>query len=95
MKYVGYYEAKPEIFDKIVEKFQKAAKIREKEPDKFPKMILPPHTFIGQWTGFLIYDDPTPEQLTNVTLHYRPELKFKFMPVVESTKVMETFLKSK
>jgi len=37
----------------------------------------------------------TPEQMIKLALHYMPEEKLKFMPILDSKKAMELYLKMK
>ena len=95
MKYICFWEFKPEDFDKIIEKYKQAMKDREKFPEKFPKILFPPHSLGGEWKGFTIYETDTPEPLLNLVLHYSPEEKMKFVPILESVKALELYLKMK
>ena len=85
----------PENYDKVIEKSKQATTEREKGSEKFPKFLFPPHSMGGEYKGFAIYEDATPEQLTNVALFFAPEEKVKFVPIFESAKVIEQYLKSK
>ena len=95
MKYIVFWEMCPEDFDKVIPKFREAMEEREKGTEKFPKPLSKNYSVGGQWKGFMLYEDATPEQLANVVLHYRPEVKFKIMPIVEAAKTIEIYLKSK
>ena len=95
MKYIVFWEMCPEDFDKVIPKFQEVMEEREKGTDKFPKALSPNYSLGGQWKGFMLYEDATPEQLMNVVLHYQPLVKFKFIPILEAAKMIEIHLKSK
>ena len=95
MKYIGFFEFCPEDFDKVIPKFQEAMKEREKKTDKFPPTLSATYSMGGQWKGFTLYEDATPEQMANLILHYRPLVKFKFLPITEAAKIIEIHLKSK
>lgn len=69
MKYVAFWEFCPEDIDKVIEKSKQATAEREKGSEKFPKILLPAHSLGGEFKGFTVYEDATPEQLTNVVLH--------------------------
>ena len=69
-------------------------KIREKMPEKFPKILFPAHGLGGEFKGFTI-EDGTPEQITNLVFHYMPEMKVKVVPIFESKKTTELYLKMK
>jgi hypothetical protein len=94
MKYICFWEFKPEDFDKMIEKYKQAMEDREKVPDKFPKILFGPYSLGGEWKGFTVYD-ATPEQMTNLALHYMPEEKLKFVPIVDSKKAIELYLEMK
>ena len=95
MKYVAFWSICPEDWDKVIEKFRLAMAERAKGSDKFPKVLVENYAIAGQWRGFMLYEDATPEQLANVTLYYRPEVKFEFLPIMEATKVIEIYMKTK
>ena len=95
MKFIAFWEFKPEDMDKVIEKYKQAMAEREKGSEKFPKILFPPHSMGGEWKGFTIYEDATPEQLTNVALFFAPEEKAKFVPIFDSAKAIELFMKMK
>jgi len=91
MNYIAFWEYCPEDFDKVIEKYKQ----RMKMPEKFPKILFPPHGMGGEHKGFTLYENVTPEQLINIVLHYRPEMKLKFVPILETAKVIELYQKMK
>lgn len=95
MNYIAFWEFKPEDLDKVIKKYKYAMAEREKGTGKFPKFLFPSHSIDGEYKGFAIYEDATPEQLMNVVLHFSPEEKVKFMPIFESTKLIEGYRKMK
>ena len=95
MKYIAFWEFNPEDYDKAIEKEKQAMEERERGTDKFPKILFPSHGMGGEFKGFIIYEDATPEQLINVGLHYMPETKFKFVPIFDGKKVLELYQKVK
>ncbi|MCP8305079.1 MAG: hypothetical protein H3Z50_06420 [archaeon] len=95
MKFIAFWEFKPEDFDKVIEKYKQAMAEREKGSEKFPKFLFPPHSMGGEWKGFAIYENATPEQLTNVALFFAPEEKVKFVPIFDSAKAVELYMKMK
>ena len=95
MKYICFWEFKPEDFDKMIEKYKQAMEGREKVPEKFPKILFGPYSLGGEWKGFTVYEDATPEQMTNLILHYTPEEKMKFVPIFEGAKFIEIYMKMK
>ena len=94
MKYICFWEFEPKDFDKMIEKYNQAIEEREKVPEKFPKILFGPYSIGGEWKGFTVYE-ATPEQMTNLVLHYMPEEKLKFMPIFDGKKVIERYLKMK
>ena len=95
MNYIAFWEFKPEDLEKVIEKFKYAMAEREKGTGKFPKILFPPHSIGGEYKGFTIYEDATPEQLMNVTMYFSPEEKVKFMPIFEVAKLIELSQKMK
>jgi len=95
MNYIGFWEYSPEDFDKVIELFRQATVEREKGTGKFPKILFPSHGIGGEHKGFTVYENATPEQLTNLVLHYTPVMKFKILPIFESAKVVELYQKMK
>ena len=91
MKCICFWEFEPEDFDKIIEKYKQAMEDRANVPDKFPKILFGPYSLGGEWKGFTVYD-ATPEQMTNLALHYMPEEKVKFVPTFDSKKAIERYL---
>jgi hypothetical protein len=94
MKCICFWEFEPEDLDKIIEKYKQAMEDREKVPNKFPKILFGPYSLGGEWKGFTVYD-ATPEQMTNLALHYMPEEKVKFVPIFDSKKAVELYLEMK
>jgi hypothetical protein len=98
MKYVGFYEMNPEDFAKVIPKFMAAHQARTTDPDKFPKIVLDTHSISaegGKWKGLTIYEDPTEEQMTNLHIHYHPEVVFQFVPMIPAASFIQQFLKAK
>jgi len=94
-KFIGFWEYNLEDAEKVVEKFKKMTAMREKGAEKYPKLVFGPYHIGGESKGFTIFETDSHEHLTNTTIHYMPEMKWKFMPIHESSKVAELYLKSK
>ena len=94
MKYIVFWEFCPEDMDKVIESSLKAQKESEKNPEKFAKYIMTPQSIGGQTKGFSVVE-ATPEQMVNSVLHWHPELKMKYMPIVDTAKFIEQYMKSK
>ena len=96
LKFIGFWEYALEDVDKVLEKFMKMTALREKgTAEKYPKLIFGPYHIGGESKGFSIYETDDIDQLTNTTIHYMPEMKWKFAPIHESSKTAELYLKSK
>lgn len=67
---------------------------REKFPENYTKTLFPEHGMGGEFKSFEVIE-ATPEQLINEAIFWRPEVKYKFVPIFESSKVAEAYLKSK
>ena len=94
MKYITFFEYCPEDFDKVVETYQAFGKDREKHPEKYPEVIFPSHGMAGRSKGFQIVE-ATSEQMRTAVLFWRGILRLKFVPILDSAKVVESYLKSK
>ena len=94
MKYIAYWEMKPEHMEQVMALFMEAMKDRS-ESGKYPKVIFDSHSIGGQYKGFLIYEDATSEQLANVVNFYNPYLTFKFMPIVKTADAIAGYVKMK
>ena len=46
----------------------------------------------GEWKGFTIYKNASPEQLQNLMLYMAPEEKFEFVPIFDAAKVIEQYM---
>jgi hypothetical protein len=98
VKFVGFYELKPEDFAKVIPKFREAVAARTTAPNKFPKIVFDTHamsTSGNQWKGLTIYEDPTEEQLNNLIIHYHPEITFQFVQLSSAEGFIPQFLKMK
>ena len=95
MKFIAFFEWDPKDREKARKKLSKLLEERKKYPDKYPK-DLSKAQYLGTLSkGFNIYEAKNEEQLINFTLHYSPELKVKWVPLLESTKVTEIWDKMK
>jgi len=94
MKYLTFWEFCPEELDKAAKKFVEYQKELEKNPEKYPTYVFPPHAFVGQTKGFSVVE-ATPEQINNYTIYWTPFLKLKYMPIVQSSEFVGQYMKSK
>lgn len=95
MRYIAYWTMNPEDMDAVIKKFQEAIQDREKGSKQFPPMLFESHTLAGEWKGFILYEDATPEQLANVVFHYSPVMRFKFLPILKSADVIANYMRRK
>ena len=101
MKFIAFYEQSKEDTKNSVKTGLQLRALREKEPDKLPKLLadymlstdLPKLT--QPYKGFVLYDVDNFEQIANLTLlwHSIPTRKFYFIPIYESNKAIELFMK--
>lgn len=94
MKYLEFFEYSPEDLDKLIDKNVKLGELRKNNPGKYPEHLFPSHHIAGQTKGFTVIE-ATSEQIANGVVYWYPELKLKFMPIIETTKFIEQYLKSK
>jgi hypothetical protein len=95
LKFIAFYKWKPEDMDKVLERKAQTSAIREKDPERFPKVIFGPFTMGGEAKSFVVYETDNPDQLWNIALHYTPLVKWKFVPIQESAKNVELYQKMK
>ena len=83
--------------DVNLKKYQELLAAREKGDPRFPqKLVSDNFAFIGEYKGFIIYDDDTTqEQLINVSLHFKDTMKWKFKPIIKTSKTIELYIKMK
>jgi len=72
MKYIWFWEYSPEDVYKMFEKDNQIAAEREKDPNKYPKTIFPPHWLGMEHKGFTIYEVDDPQQLVNLAVKFFP-----------------------
>ena len=95
MKYVSLWEFSPEDLDKVVEKIGRVNAERQKVPEKYLKIVFPAHTFGGEFKGLTIVEVDNPEQIENLVVQVMPELKVKYVPLLEVEKLIELYQKEK
>ncbi|MEM2926022.1 MAG: hypothetical protein QXO94_00970 [Candidatus Bathyarchaeia archaeon] len=95
MKFVKFWEICPEDIDKGIPKFLKLLEEMKKVPNKYPKYLVPPHGIGEVFKGISIMEADNEDQLINYILAVTPEFKIKFVPLIESSKAIETFIKTK
>lgn len=95
MDFIGYFVLDPKDFPEVMKKFKKVMDSRDTEPNKFPKIAYGPVSMGGEWKGFTVYENPTPEQINALIIEYAPEMTFKFEMLYPTPKFIEQYLKMK
>ncbi len=94
MKYILFWECRPEEFDKVVEKHRAWLKDREEHPDKYAEVLFASHFMAGETKGFQVVE-ATSEQIGAGMIFWLGVLTLKFVPILDASKVIESYLKSK
>ena len=94
MKYIVFWEFCPEDFDKVLERYQAFFADGEKHPGKYPKTIFSSHSMAGETKGFEIVE-ATLEQMADDIGFFMGFIELKYVPILESVKLIESYLKSK
>lgn len=88
VKYLVFGEFCGENVDKVTEIAQKLREARKKNPEKYPEILFPSHSMIGDYKVFTVVE-ATKEQMINLRLPYGPLMKFKYVPIVKATEMTE------
>jgi len=94
LKFIAFWEFCPEEIDKVIEKNRQVVAEREKHPDKYPKVIFGPFG-MGENKGFTCLETEEQEKLSLWQLAYWPHMMIKFVPIYESTKIIEQWQRMK
>jgi len=94
VKYVIFWETTPEDMEKSIAKFVKRQQMRKEHPERYDKHLTTDYSIGGQLKGLRIVE-ATPEQVRENIVYWLPELKQKYMPLIEAAKIMEDYMKSK
>ena len=95
VKYISFYEFKPEDLDKVILLFQKMQELRAKGDVNYPKAITPTYGYQGEPSGFALFEVDNPQQINNHYIHYHPLVKYKWVPITEAADFIVTYLKAK
>lgn len=93
MKFIAFWEHHLEDTEKVIEKRGKLRVEIEKFHEKYPKTLSSYH--MGYCNSFTVYEADNNEQLMNLQLHYFPDLRFEFIPILETSKTIELIVKMK
>ncbi len=95
MKYIEFWKFCPEDFDKVIAKYiEFNTEEKKKHPDKYPKVIFSSYSMAGETKGFEVVE-ATSEQIEDDVLYWMGLITLKFVPIFESAKLVEKYLKSK
>jgi len=94
VKYLMYWEFNPEDMDKVIKKAVEYRQLSEKNPEKYPENLYPPHSLGGQTKGIAILEG-TEEQCAKLIMYYLPEEKIKLVPLFATEPLIEEYMKSK
>lgn len=104
MKFIGFFEYNKEDTQNVIERRMKLRALREKEPDKFAKLLTEDYGMAGDlpkltkdYTGFALYEADNVDQLVSMMLLLgtTPSYNIKFIPIMEGGKSIELFQKMK
>jgi hypothetical protein len=95
VKYVKFFEVSIEDLDEMIEKWGKYLEKSKKTPEKYPTYVFPPHGLGKLSKGVSIIEADKEEQLINYMLELSPPLKIKFVPLIDSSKAMEIYMKTR
>jgi len=95
MQFIGFFEYKAEDSAKVIEKLRQRQAEWKKGVEKFVKPVYGPYNFNGERKGFSVYETDNPDDLMSVATFYAPEMVWKFVPLIDSGKGAEIWLKMK
>jgi hypothetical protein len=96
VKFIAFSRFNAEDTPKIIEKLKQTGAERGKGTERFPKLIFGPFNFAGDTEkGFSVYETDDPDKIANLALFYMPEMKMKFIPIIETAKGIELYVKMK
>lgn len=94
MKYIAFWEMKPEDTPKVFAKFQK--RISPGVETLFGaglKTIFGPYHVGMETKGFTVLETDNPEELANFSNYYLPELPMKIYPITDSKDMVASWHK--
>ena len=95
MKYIMFWEFDPEKREEVIKKLDAIRKEIKEKPEKYPKFISKNYAMIDGPEGFQIVETDDPEHLSRFVLHYMPEVRFRFAPIIEVSQSVELFKSEK
>jgi hypothetical protein len=88
LKYLSLWAFDGDDIEEVLKRNKELVLDREKNPDKYPKEVYPPHADIEDWGGFTVIEG-THEQLLNLRQFWGTLMDFEFMIVIEASKAAE------
>jgi hypothetical protein len=95
VKFIAFWEFNVEDTVKCIEKLKQAMAEKERGTESLAKIIFGPYNFNGKTKGFSVYETDDPDKLMKIAIFYMPEMKWKFIPIIETSKGAELWLKMK
>ena len=95
MQLIAFWEYKAEDIPKVIEKLSQMTAEREKGTERVAKIVYGPYNFNGETKGFTVYETDDPDKLMNLAIFYGPEMTWKFVPLIDTKKAAELWLKMK
>ena len=94
MLFAAFWKYEAEDTEKVIEKLKQRMATIEKDTS-FAKLVYGPYTFNGQRKGFSVYETDDPDKLASLQIFYSPEMTWKFVPLIDTRKASELYLKMK
>ena len=94
MRYLVKWSFKTEDMEKLIAKELKYQEIVKKNPEKYPKNVIPIH-MVDSETVVTVWDVDNPEQITNKLLYMLPEGKAKLVPIFEGNEMIKLMMEAK
>ena len=95
MKYLKYWDVPDDKMDEAIQKWGAYLEKSQKTPEKYPRYIFPPHGMGKASGGVSIMEADNEEQLINYMVELTPPMTLEFVPLIDSNKFIETYIKHK
>jgi hypothetical protein len=95
MKYVVIWKFK-ELTEDVMEASRKLTELREKEPDKLPKILFPNHTILDttpntSLKGFAVVEVENVKQIANWIKGSLDKWSVKYIPIMDTNEMSKHF----
>ena len=94
MRYLVTWEFAAENVDKLIAKEIKYQEMIVKNPEKYPKNVIPVH-IIDSETAVTVLDVDDPEQIQNKLIYMMPEGRATIVPIFESANFIKLMMQTK